>query len=159
MIPNWAVGEHPRSSIRDGQAYVTTLINSIMRSPCWSTTAIFLSWDDFGGFYDHVPPPEVDENGYGIRVPGLVISPYAKRGFIDNQLLSHDAYAKFIEDDFLGGERLNPATDGRPDPRPDVREENSGLGDLSADFDFSQAPLPPVLLSPHPEPGPASSEP
>ena len=86
----------------------------------------------------------------------MVISPYAKRGYIDNQLLSHDAYLKFIEDDFLGGERLNPATDGRPDRRPTVREEASSLGNLSSDFDFSQEPLPPVLLSPHPAPGPPS---
>ena len=114
-----------------GQAYVTTLINSIMRSPCWGSTAIFLSWDDCGGFYDHVRPPNVDENGYGLRVPGLVISPYAKTGYIDHQQLSHDAYLKFIEDDFLGAGRLNPATDGRPDKRPDVREEAPGLGDLA----------------------------
>src|SRR5207248_10265146 len=70
-------------------------------------------------FYDHVVPPHVDRNGYGLRVPALVISPYAKRGFVDHQVLSFDAYAKFIEDDFLGGARLDPATDGRPDPRPD----------------------------------------
>ena len=60
------------------------------------------------------------ENGYGLRVPGIVISPYAKAGMIDSQTLSHDAYNKFIEDDFLDGQRLDPATDGRPDPRPDA---------------------------------------
>jgi phospholipase C len=125
---------------------VTGLINAIMRSPDWTSTAIFLTWDDWGGFYDHVKPPRVDGNGYGIRVPGLVISAYARRGFIDHQSLSFDAYTKFIEDDFLGGRRLDPATDGRPDPRPDVRESLPQLGDLSADFDFSQAPLAPVLL-------------
>jgi phospholipase C len=130
-----------------------------MRSPCWSTTAIFLSWDDWGGFYDHVVPPSVDASGYGLRVPGLVISPYAHQGLIDDQQLSHDAYLKFIEDDFLGGERLDPATDGRPDARPDVREAAPGLGDLSLDFDFNQQPLPPVLLPVHPEPGPVSIPP
>ena len=66
--------------------------------------------------------PKVDVNGYGLRVPGLVISPYAKRGYVDHQTLSFDAYVKFIEDRFLGGQRLDPATDGRPDPRPTVRE-------------------------------------
>ena len=75
-------------------------------------------------------PPHVDENGYGLRVPGLVISPYATQGFVDHQTLSFDAYPKFIEDDFLGGQRLNPKTDGRPDPRPDVRENAPILGDL-----------------------------
>ena len=74
-----------------------------MAGPEWDSTAIFLAWDDWGGFYDHVVPPRVDQNGYGLRVPGLVISPYARPGYIDHQTLSFDAYAKFIEDDFLGG--------------------------------------------------------
>jgi phospholipase C len=95
-------------------------------------------------------PPAVDQNGYGLRVPSLVISPYAKRGYIDHQTLSSDAYLKFIEDDFLDGARLNPATDGRPDRRPDVREDEPILGNLTQDFDFSQAPRPPVLLATNP---------
>jgi phospholipase C len=159
VVPNNSVSEHAPSSIARGQAYVTTLVNSIMRSPCWNSTTIFLSWDDWGGFYDHVKPPRVDENGYGLRVPGLVISPYAQTGYIDHQQLSHDAYLKFIEDDFLGSARLNPATDGRPDPRPDVREEAAGLGNLANDFNFNQSPRPPLLLSPNPEPGPPSEPP
>jgi phospholipase C len=90
-------------------------------------------------------------------VPALVISPYARAGYIDHQTLSFDAYNKFIEDDFLGGVRLDPATDGRPDPRPDVRENASILGNLAADFDFSQPSRPAVLLPTHPKPGPAST--
>jgi phospholipase C len=152
VAPNQKASEHPPGRVSAGQAYVTSLINAVMRSPDWSSTAIFLSWDDWGGFYDHVVPPRVDENGYGLRVPGLVISPYARPHFIDHQILSHDAYLKFIEDDFLGGERLNPATDGRPDPRPDVREDNSALGDLARDFDFNQPPAPPFILPAHPAP-------
>ena len=73
-------------------------------------------------------------------MPGIVISPYAKQGYIDHQTLSFDAYDKFIEDDFLGGQRLNPATDGRPDPRPSVRENEKILGNLVNDFDFNQSP-------------------
>jgi phospholipase C len=92
----------------------------------------------------------VDENGYGLRVPGLVISPYARRGFVDHQTLSFDAYVKFIEDDFLRGSRLDPRTDGRPDPRPDVRERASILGDLARDFDFRQKARRPLVLNPHP---------
>jgi phospholipase C len=144
--PTSAVSEHPPALVSTGQSYVTGLINTIMKGPDWNSTAIFLSWDDWGGFYDHVAPPVVDQNGYGLRVPGIVISPYAKTGYIDHQTLSHDAYVKFIEDDFLGGQRLDPATDGRPDPRPDVRENNPQLGNLINDFDFSQPPRPPVLL-------------
>ena len=89
-------------------------------------------------------PPAVDQNGYGLHVPGIVISPYAKRGYIDHQILSFDAYDKFIEDDFLNGERrpTRPET-GRP-------RERKILGNLISDFDFSQNPRPPVLLPVHP---------
>jgi phospholipase C len=153
--PNNTVSEHPSALVSAGQAYVTTLVNAIMRSPCWGSSAIFLSWDDWGGFYDHVAPPVIDGSGYGLRVPGLVISPYARAGYIDHQQLSHDAYLKFIEDDFLGGARLNPATDGRPDSRPNVREEASGLGNLGNDFEFNQQPGSPLILPTHPGRPPA----
>jgi phospholipase C len=156
IVPNSKNSEHPPASTSTGQAYVTDLVNAVMRSPNWGSTAIFLSWDDWGGFYDHVRPPSVDQNGYGLRVPGIVISPYARQGFVDHQTLSHDAYVKFIEDDFLSGQRLDPKTDGRPDPRPDVREKASILGDLQAAFDFTQRPRPPLVLSTSPSPGPAS---
>ena len=146
VVPNGAVSEHPPALISTGQTYVTNLVNAVMSGPDWNSTAIFLSWDDWGGFYDHVVPPNVDQNGYGLRVPGIVISPYAKRGFIDHQTLSFDAYAKFIEDDFLGGQRLDPKTDGRPDPRPGVRETASQLGNLANDFNFDQAPARPTPL-------------
>jgi len=151
VIPSGVVSEHPPARISAGVAYVTHLINAVMRSPEWDSTAIFLAWDDWGGFYDHVVPPVVDENGYGLRVPALVISPYAKRGYIDHQTLSFDAYEKFIEDDFLNSQRLDPTTDGRPDPRPTVRENVAILGNLTNDFDFNQKPLPPVLLPLHPQ--------
>ncbi|MGN6377356.1 MAG: alkaline phosphatase family protein [Gaiellales bacterium] len=150
IVPSERDSEHPPASIRAGQAYVTSIVDAAMRSPDWKSTAIFLYWDDWGGFYDHVAPPRVDGNGYGPRVPGLVISPYARRGYIDHQILSSDAYLKFIEDDFLGGQRLNPATDGRPDSRPDVRENLPILGNLAADFDFTQPPAPPALLPLYP---------
>jgi len=156
IVPESKVSEHPPARISDGQAYVTQLINAAMQGPAWESTAIFLAWDDWGGFYDHVPPPQVDQNGYGLRVPGLVISPYAKHGFIDHQTLSFDAYLKFIEDVCLGGQRIDPRTDGRPDPRPNVRENVSQLGDLKNDFDFTEPPRPPLLLPLHPQPGPPS---
>jgi phospholipase C len=144
--PSGAVSEHPPAAVSAGQSYVTSLVNAVMRSPDWKSTAIFLSWDDWGGFYDHVVPPSVDQNGYGLRVPGIVISPYAKAGYVDHQTLSFDAYVKFIEDDFLRGQRLDPRTDGRPDPRPNVREKAKALGNLASDFAFNRPPHPPVLL-------------
>ena len=152
VIPNDKASEHPPAKISEGQTYVTTLVNAIMRSPDWSSTAIFLSWDDWGGFYDNVLPPVADQNGFGLRVPGLVISPYARYGYVDHQTLSHDSYLKFIEDDFLEGERLNPATDGRPDSRPDVRESLPQVGNLVKDFNFNQPPAPPFLLPTDPSP-------
>ncbi len=154
IVPDGPDSEHPywQAPITQGQAYVTNLINTIMQGPDWDSTAIFLAWDDWGGFYDNVVPPVVDGNGYGIRVPGLVISPYAKQGYVDHQTLSFDAYLKFIEDIFMNGQRIDPNTDGRPDPRPDVRENASILGDLLQDFDFSQQPRAPVILNPQPLP-------
>jgi phospholipase C len=150
IVPSQADSEHPPGSIHNGQAYVTALINSIMKSPDWDSSAIFLSWDDWGGFYDGVNPPAIDQNGYGLRVPAIIISPYAKQGWIDTQTLSSDAFLKFIEDDFMDGARLNPKTDGRPDPRPDVREDATQLGNIANAFDFNQAPRPPVLLPTNP---------
>jgi phospholipase C len=150
VVPSNPVSEHPPGLVSDGQAFVTSLINAVMNGPNWGNTAIFLAWDDWGGFYDHVEPPKVDENGYGLRVPGLVISPYAKEGYIDHQTLSFDAYLKFIEDVFLKEQRIDPETDGRPDPRPTVRENVSQLGDLLEDFDFSQSQRSPLVLTPYP---------
>jgi len=157
LIPNQVDSEHPPAKISDGQAWVTRAVDAVMRGPQWDTSAIFVVWDDWGGFYDHVVPPSVDANGYGLRVPSLVISPFARRGFIDHQTLSFDAYLKFIEDDFLRGARLDPGTDGRPDSRPTVRENVPILGDLTKDFDFAQRPRPPLILPERPPPGPAST--
>ena len=150
VLPNPYDSEHPPALVSVGQSYVTNIVNSVMRGPDWNSTAIFLTWDDWGGFYDQVVPPTADALGYGIRVPSLVISPYAKAGYVDHQTLSFDAYLKFIEDDFLGGARLDPKTDGRPDSRPTVRENAPILGNLVNDFNFSQAPRPPMLLSTDP---------
>jgi phospholipase C len=146
LAPGNRYSEHPPGEISAGQAYVTGVINAVMRSPYWDSTAIFLSWDDWGGFYDHVAPPNVNYFGYGLRVPALVISAYARKGYIDHQTLSHDAYVKFIEDDFLAGQRLDPQSDGRPDPRAEVAENAPQLGDLRNDFDFTQPPRPPLIL-------------
>jgi phospholipase C len=157
IVPEGQISEHPPASVHAGQAYVTGLVNAIMQGPDWESTAIFISWDDWGGFYDHVLPPVVDKNGYGLRVPGLVISAYARKGFIDHQTLSFDAYLKFIEDIFLGSQRLDPSTDGRPDSRPTVREAVQILGDLLRDFDFTQQPRQPLVLPVDPPPGPAST--
>jgi phospholipase C len=151
IVPGTA-SDHPSSGrgIAAGQAYVTRLINAIGKSRMWETSAIFLTWDDWGGFYDHVLPPRVDESGYGLRVPSLLISPYARHGYVDHQTLSFDAYLKLIEDRFLDGQRLDPTTLDRPDSRPTVREEVDLLGDLAEAFNFRHQPRDPLILDPTP---------
>jgi phospholipase C len=148
IVPGLNVSEHPaiNRSIKPGYQYVTGLINSIMNSPEWDSTAVFLTWDDWGGFYDQVQPPKVNAWGYGLRTPGILISPWAKAGTIDSQTLSYDAYLKLIEDVFLGGQRLDPSTDNRPDSRPMVVENAPQLGDLLKEFDFNQTPIAPFNL-------------
>ena len=166
IVPNSTFSEHPPSGVTAGMEYVTSLVNAVMASPAWSSSAIFITWDDWGGFYDHVIPPNVDRNtspsviqGFGLRVPGIMISPYAKAGMIDHSVLSFDQFATFFEDQFMGGARLDPAALGNPDSRPDIRDaltsvpfpdgHTAPLGNIADEFDFSQAPLPPLVLSTH----------
>jgi phospholipase C len=132
VIPSGQVSEHPPAKVSTGMAYVTGLVNAVMSGPDWNHTAIFIAWDDWGGFYDHVPPPSVDEFGYGLRVPGLVISPYAKQGFIDHKTASFESWLKLVEERY--GVRSLTARD-------------SSAYDMADAFDFTQQPRAPVLLS------------
>jgi hypothetical protein len=155
VVPTQKDSEHthtynPPGLVTDGQAWVTKLVNAAMQGPDWQSTAIFIAWDDWGAYYDHVVPPKVDGYGLGIRVPALLVSPYARHGYIDHTVYSWDSYLKFIEDRFLNSQRLDPATDGRPDPRPTVREALPGIGDLQNAFDFNQAPQQPLILPERP---------
>jgi phospholipase C len=164
IVPEDADSEHPPFGVTRGMEFVTSMVNAVMQSPYWADTAIFIAWDDWGGFYDHAVPPNVDRNssstpiqGFGIRVPGIMVSAYAKPGMIDHAVLSFNSYATFIEDLFMGGARLDPARMGNPDSRPDVRDAltevtfpdgtKTPMGNLMDEFDFTQAPLPPLVLS------------
>ena len=152
IVPVKDAGDHPPDDISKGQAYVTGLINAVENGPRdqWLHTAIFVTWDDWGGFYDHVPPPVVDQNGYGFRVPAFMVSPWAKPGYVDHQTLSFDAFLRIVEDRFLGHERLNPLTDGWPDARPTVRETAAQLHLVDNAFDFHGPPRPPLVLKQYP---------
>ena len=155
IVPGVAVSEHagltnPGVDIKRGHAYVTAIINAIMSKPSvWESTAVFLTWDDWGGFYDHVMSPEAfTGDSYGFRVPGLLISPWVQHN-VDHQVLSHDAYLKLIEDLFLGGQRIGQANGKAATPRdkrPSQRETSTTLGDLVKEFDFNHAPIAPLNL-------------
>jgi phospholipase C len=131
IAPRYEVSEHPQYSFCEGENWSTQVIDAIMKSPMWKSTAIFVTWDDYGGFYDHVAPPQVDDFGFGIRVPLLVISPYALNGEIDHHLGEFSSVLRFIEDNW----DLRQLT-----PR-DRAAEN-----LSYDFDFTQKPRRPDPL-------------
>jgi phospholipase C len=133
VIPSGAVSEHPPAGVREGMAYVTGLVNAAMEGPDWNSTAIFISWDDWGGFYDHVAPPQVDEYGLGIRVPGLVISPFARQNYIDHNTYSFESWLKIVEERF--------------DVNPMTARDTKALDMIDA-FDFSQTPRQHIILAP-----------
>ena len=132
VIPSLYASDHPPASTRVAMVWTTNVINAIMQSPEWNSTAIFLTWDDFGGFYDHVPPPKFDSKGLSIRVPTLIISPYAKPGFIDHTTYTFESTLRFIEWRF---DLHNLTT-------RDLIANNT----LNA-FDFNQTPLPPYIIN------------
>jgi phospholipase C len=141
IVPGKQVSEHDGvcPDLRQGEAYVTMLLQQIMKSPIWNTTAVFLAWDDWGGYYDHARPP-FDPSGqllYGLRVPAMVISPWLGIGKWDHQVLSFDGYLKFIEDLWVNGNRL------QGDGRTDIRENEPVLGDILTEFDFDRTPSAP----------------
>jgi phospholipase C len=103
ITPDFNDSEHPpepTAPVAQGMWYVTNLLNALMQSPYWKDTVVFLTWDDYGGFYDHVPPPMMDVFGYGPRVPTIVISPYAKPGYISHYTYDFTSPLKFIEERF-----------------------------------------------------------
>jgi phospholipase C len=132
---SWLVtgsSEHPPASACSGENWTVQQINSIMKGPDWNSTAIFLTWDDFGGFYDHVPPPSNDSYGLGIRVPLLVISPYAKTGAVSHTQYELSSILKFIEERF---------------GLPALTARDAAANDITDAFDFTQQPRSPILLN------------
>ena len=122
--------EHPPARSDCGMDYVSYLVNTIMQSPYWNSTAIVLTWDDWGGFYDNVPPPQVDEFGLGFRVPTIVISPWVKPHFIDSTQYEFASMLRFAEDNFN---------------LPTLGARDAHVNDMMSMFDFSQAPLAPLI--------------
>lgn len=139
LTPGKGESDHPALALEIGQNWVTRQINTIMQSPYWNNTAIFLTWDDWGGWYDHVNPPMVDQVGLGPRVPLIVISPYAKRGYVSHQIGEFSSFVKFMETNW------SLASLGQ-------RDALTTIGDLTDYFDFTQSPQPPMILNQIPFP-------
>jgi len=99
IVPDFSHSDHPGSGT-EGPDWVASIVNAIGNSPYWNSTAIFISWDDWGGWYDHVEPPKVDAMGPGFRVPLLIVSPYAKHGYITHRNHEAAGFIKFIEYNF-----------------------------------------------------------
>ncbi len=133
VTPRFELSDHPEYSMCWGEDWTTRVVDAIMQSPMWADTAIFITWDDYGGFYDHVPPPQVDGFGFGFRVPLLVISPYARSGDVDHTTGEFSSVLRFIEDNW----GLTQLT---------YRDEDAL--NYSEAFDFTQAPRPPDPLPP-----------
>ncbi len=133
LTPPGYQSEHPQgASTCSGENWTVSMINAVMQSPEWNSTAIVLTWDDYGGFYDHVAPPQVDFYGLGPRVPLLVISPYAKPGFVTHTRYEYASFLKTVEERF---------------GLPSLTARDADANDLLDSFDFNQTPLPPLVLN------------
>jgi phospholipase C len=141
LVPDFDLSEHPTVnafagttlsvSACVGENWTVQQINAIMQGPAWATTAIVLTWDDFGGFFDHVPPPQVDGLGLGPRVPLIVLSPYAREGVVSHTVYEFSSVLQLIEQRY----RLKALT-----------TRDAGANSLLDMFDFSQSPAPPLVL-------------
>jgi phospholipase C len=136
VIPRDNQSEHPPHDITLGMNWVVYVVNSVMQSPYWNNTAIIVTWDDYGGFYDHVRPPSIDQYGLGFRVPAIIISPYARSGYVDHTQYQFESLLKFIEWRF----NIPPLTD---------RDRNAN--NILNAFDFNQKPNPPYIIHLSPE--------
>ncbi len=128
VIPDYQNSDHPGVGSKDtGPSWVAQIVNAIGKSPYWNSTAIVVVWDDWGGFYDPVSPPQLSYDGLGFRVPAIFVSPYAKSGYVDHTQYEFGSILKFVENNWQLG--TLGATDARSTP-------------IAAGFDFTQKPRP-----------------
>jgi phospholipase C len=130
VTPTYANSDHPGTDSATGPAWIASVVNAIGQSQFWNSTAIFIVWDDWGGWYDHVPPPVLPSNRYfalGLRVPVIVVSPYARTAYVSHVTHTTGSILRFTEE-VLG--------------LPSLGEEDARSDDFSDAFDFSQAPTP-----------------
>jgi phospholipase C len=135
VIPPRASSDHDMLSDGSGPSWVSAVVNAVGESQYWNNTAIIVTWDDWGGFYDHVPPPGgfINSNEPGLRVPLLVISPYAKKKYISHTFYTFGSVLRFVETVFklptIGSLAGKEYADG-----------HRGINDMTDCFDFTQAP-------------------
>jgi phospholipase C len=134
IAPAWGFSEHPKASMCTGENWTVAQVNAIMQSPFWNSTAIIIIWDDWGGYYDHVPPPNVDYFGLGIRVPMIIISPYVRANTVIHTQYEFASVLKLAETIF---------------GLPNLTRRDKIANDMMDAFDFKQTPLNPLLLKPH----------
>jgi len=136
LVTRASLSEHPPASTCQGENWTVNQLNAVMQGPDWDSTAVFLTWDDFGGFYDHVPPPSPDQFGLGPRIPLLIISPFAKKGFVSHTTYEFSSFLKFVEERY---------------GLPALSDEDKGANDMLDSFDFTQR-QPPLVLQTRPCP-------
>lgn len=137
LVPPWPESEHPPNSVCAGDNETAQFVNAIMQGPAWNSTVVFVTYDDFGGFYDHVSPPQVDQDGLGPRVPLLIISPFAKPAYTSHTLYEHSSLLKFVESQY----HLRSLT-----------ARDAAASSMGDSFDFNGTPQPPLILPMHPCP-------
>ncbi len=130
VSPPFPLSDHPPLSVCKGENWTVRLMNAIMNSKDWDSTAVVLTWDDFGGFYDHVPPPHVDMYGLGPRVPAIIISPWARPGYVDHTTYEFASVLHFIETIF---------------DVPPMTSRDANASDMLGAFDFNQQPIAPLI--------------
>ena len=132
IVPS-GLSEHPPGNVTAGQEFGASLVTALMRSSSWDSSMFALTHDDWGGYYDHVPPPQVDADGYGFRVPALFISPYARSGTVDHTTYDYTSILRFIEDNW----GVAPLT-----------ARDASANSIGAALDLNQAPKAALLPGP-----------
>lgn len=134
MTPLGPNSDHPPANVCNGEGWTVQVLNAIMSSQFWNSTAVFVVWDDHGGYYDHVPPPTLDFWGLGIRTPLLILSPYVKAGTVQHAVYESSSMLAFVEKVF---------------DLPPLSQRDKKADNLMDAFDFTQSPLPPLILTPN----------
>jgi phospholipase C len=130
VVPDWKDSDHPAAESDTGPSWVASVVNAIGKGPQWKTTAIFIVWDDWGGWYDNVPPPQLDYRGLGIRVPYIIVSPYARAHHVVHTKYEFGSILKFIEQTF-GLPPIGSIAQGYTDQR---------ATSIAGSFDFTRKP-------------------